>query len=165
MFHAVCPGAVWPFPFNAQSWLKNRQGPCQMWLPKCEGIPCSSGNSRTFEQKHRPEGLLKLGCGHPHSVSCSWTPEQGISPEVQGRQELMFYSLCIPQCWPSESGSLPADHSHKPERAPGTGAPTPVFLGRRIQTKLIKSKLDKPRISFMIKTGGFDKLAVQKAQN
>lgn len=65
---------------------------------------------------------------------------------------------------------MPVDHSHKPERAPGTGAPTPVFLGRRVHTKLMKSKLDKLRISFMgisfmIKTGGFDKLAVQKAQN
>lgn len=56
IFHTVFPG---PFPFNDQSWLKNRQR-----LTKSERIHCSLGTMNTFELKHQPEGLLELGCGH-----------------------------------------------------------------------------------------------------
>lgn len=73
-----------------------------------------------------------------------------------------------------ESGCLPADHLHKPGRGPATGAPSLEFLvlhrahpeeESSAQTDKIKLLQTQMGIRFMIKTGRFDKLAVQKAQN
>lgn len=138
------------------------------------GFIAALGTTKTFELKYQPWGLLQLSCGPTRSVAYSWAPQQGLSPELQESKELIFYNLCIPYFWPTEPGSLPTDHLHKPERAPGAAAPTPVFLVLHRphpvkesldQTDITKVWQTQMGISFMVKTGRFDKLAVQKAQN
>lgn len=142
---------------------------------KSDGTHCSSGNKENIWAGASARGAAQIGLWTHCPCGLQKTPQQGISPELRERKELIFYNLCIPQFWPTESGCLPADHLHKPERAPGTAAPPPEFLLHRAHPEEESShQTDKKThkvwqiqmgISFMIKTGRSDKLAVQKTQN